>query len=37
MSLMIDYVAEHELAQELGFHVRTLARWRALREGPPDM
>ena len=35
MAILDDYINETELAAELGHHPRTLARWRALREGPP--
>ena len=30
-----DYLSESELANQLGRGVRTLRRWKALREGPP--
>jgi transcriptional regulator with XRE-family HTH domain len=33
--LLLDYVSQAELAEQLGITVRTLARWRARREGPP--
>jgi hypothetical protein len=33
--ILEDYLTESELATQLGRRVRTLARWRALDEGPP--
>jgi hypothetical protein len=30
-----DYLSDVELAQELDVSPRTIARWRAMREGPP--
>jgi hypothetical protein len=34
-SLLADYWREHELAQELNKHQRTIKRWRDLGIGPP--
>jgi hypothetical protein len=33
--ILVDYLPEPKLAAELGHCARTLARWRALRIGPP--
>jgi hypothetical protein len=33
--LLAGYLTEDELAKELGHHIRTVARWRVLRTGPP--
>ena len=33
--ILSDYLAESELAKELGLCTRTIQRWRAKREGPP--
>ena len=35
--MLDDYLTRPELADELGVGVRTLARYDALREGPPKM
>ena len=32
--VLASFLSEHELANELRFSVRTLARWRRLGEGP---
>ena len=32
--ILDDYLTDDELANELGIHKRTLARWDALGEGP---
>jgi hypothetical protein len=34
-SLLADYLPEKDLAAQLDVNVRTLARWRDLRIGPP--
>jgi hypothetical protein len=34
-SLLADYASEEETAAELDVSTRTLARWRAMRVGPP--
>jgi predicted DNA-binding transcriptional regulator AlpA len=34
-ALLDDCLTEDETARELNKHVRTLARWRSRREGPP--
>jgi Helix-turn-helix domain len=34
-AILEGYLTESELAMQLGRGVRTLARWRALDEGPP--
>lgn len=34
-SLLDEYMTPAELADELGVCERTIARWHALREGPP--
>jgi hypothetical protein len=36
-SLLAGYLREDELAKELGRSTKTLARWRALRVGPPSV
>jgi hypothetical protein len=33
--LLAEWATEQELAEELGKHPRTVARWRELRIGPP--
>jgi hypothetical protein len=33
--ILAGYLSEEQVAHELGRNVRTLARWRALRIGPP--
>jgi hypothetical protein len=33
--LLADYFSESELAAELGKDIRTIQRYRVLREGPP--
>jgi hypothetical protein len=33
--VLAGYLREDELAEQLGHAARTLARWRALRIGPP--
>ena len=33
--LLADYFTKTELAEELGYHERTLDRWHACRTGPP--
>jgi hypothetical protein len=35
LGLLADYASEEETAAELGVNKRTLARWRAMRVGPP--
>lgn len=35
LSVLADYVAERQLAAELGVHPYTLRKWRRLGEGPP--
>ena len=35
LSVLADYLSEHELAKQLGVGLRTLRRWRALRQSPP--
>jgi hypothetical protein len=33
---MLDgYLTEHEFAEQIGRKLRTIRRWRALKEGPP--
>lgn len=34
-SVLADYVAERQLAAELGVHPYTLRKWRRLGGGPP--
>ena len=34
-ALLADYLPEKDLATELDVNIRTLARWRELRIGPP--
>ena len=33
--ILSDYLSEAEVAKQLGKSTRTVARWRALRVGPP--
>ena len=35
VALLANYLTEEQLAEELGKNERTVARWRALRKGPP--
>jgi excisionase family DNA binding protein len=34
-AVLNDYLTSEQLAQQLGVSLRTVARWHALRQGPP--
>lgn len=35
MAILDGKLTEHQLAQELGYNIRTIRLWRAARKGPP--